>query len=56
MQVMRRLRVQAYLPPTIVEQIRTKAAAEDRPESREIARLLLLGLAADAKQRCSDSG
>lgn len=45
----KRARVQTYLPPELAEAVRQRAIEEDRPESREIARLVQLGLEADAK-------
>lgn len=45
----KRARVQTYLPPELAEVVRQRAIEEDRPESREIARLVQLGLEADAK-------
>lgn len=45
----KRARIQAYLEPELAEIIRRRAEEEDRPESREVARLVQLGLEADAK-------
>lgn len=42
-----RVRLQAYLPPDIADQIKQKAEAAQRPESWEVLRLLKVGLAAD---------
>lgn len=41
-------RVQAYLEPELAEIIRNRAAEEGRPESREVSRLVRLGLEVDA--------
>lgn len=40
-------RVQAYLEPELAEIIRNRAAEEGRPESREVSRLVRLGLEAE---------
>jgi len=45
----KRARIQAYLEPELAEIIRSRALEEDRPESREVTRLVRLGLEADAK-------
>lgn len=45
----KRARIQAYLEPELAEIIRRRAEEEDRPESREVTRLVQLGLEADAK-------
>ena len=45
----KRARIQTYLDPEIAELIRKRAEEEDRPESREVSRLVKLGLEADAK-------
>ena len=45
----KRARIQAYLEPELAEIIRKRAEEEDRPESREVTRLVRLGLEADAK-------
>ena len=45
----KRARIQAYLEPELAEIIRRRAEEEDRPESREVTRLVRLGLEADAK-------
>jgi hypothetical protein len=45
----KRARIQAYLEPELAEIIRRRAEEEDRPESREVTRLVQLGLAADAQ-------
>jgi hypothetical protein len=45
----KRARIQTYLEPEVAELIRKRAEEEDRPESREVSRLVRLGLEADAK-------
>lgn len=45
----KKARIQAYLEPELAEIIRKRAVEEDRPESREMTRLVRLGLEADAK-------
>lgn len=45
----KRARIQAYLEPELAEIIKSRAVEEDRPESREMTRLVRLGLEADAK-------
>ena len=45
----KRARIQAYLEPELAEIIKSRALEEDRPESREMTRLVRLGLEADAK-------
>ena len=45
----KRARIQAYLEPELAEIIRRRAEEEDRPESREVTRLVQLGLAAEAQ-------
>ena len=45
----KRARIQAYLEPELADIIRKRAEEEDRPESREVTRLVRLGLEADAK-------
>mgnify|MGYP003351067237 CR=1 FL=1 len=42
-------RVQAYLEPELAEIIRNRAAEEGRPESREVSRLVRLGLEVEGK-------
>lgn len=44
----RKLRLQAYLDPELVEKIREHARANHRPESWEVERLLRLALAQEA--------
>lgn len=46
----KRTRIQTYLDEELVEVVRQRAKEEDRPESREVGRLVRLGLQADAKQ------
>lgn len=46
----KRTRIQAYLDPELAELVRQRAEEEERPESREVTRLVRLGLEADAKQ------
>lgn len=45
----KRSRIQAYLDPELAEVVRLRAQEEDRAESREITRLVKLGLEADVK-------
>jgi hypothetical protein len=45
----KRSRIQAYLDPELAEAVRLRAREEDRAESREITRLVKLGLEADVK-------
>lgn len=45
----KRNRIQAYLDPELAEAVRLRAQEEDRAESREISRLVKLGLEADAQ-------
>lgn len=43
-------RIQTYLGDDLVKAVRQRAMKENRPESREVSRLVQLGLQADAKQ------
>lgn len=45
----KRSRIQVYLDPELAEAVRLRAQEEDRAESREITRLVKLGLEADAQ-------
>lgn len=45
----RSVRLQAYVPPELAERVRQHAVEGYRPESREVERLLRLGLAADTE-------
>jgi hypothetical protein len=44
METQRKVRLQAYLDPSLVDRIRTQARDQHRPESWEVERLLTLGL------------
>ena len=45
----KRNRIQVYLDPELAKTVRLRAQEDDRTESREIARLVKLGLEADVK-------
>lgn len=45
----KRTRIQAYLDPELAELVRQRAREEDRAESREVVRLIRLGLEVDAQ-------
>lgn len=45
----KRTRIQAYLDPELAERVRRRAREEDRAESREVVRLIRLGLEVDAQ-------
>lgn len=46
----KRARIQAYLDPELAELIRQRAEEHDRSESRELSRLVKLGLEAEQHQ------
>ena len=49
----RKVRVQTYLPATMADRIKERAAIADRPESWEMLRIIRLGLEA-AGEDCTE--